>query len=229
MFSLNFSLMIASTLLTFIVFCVLYLWKRTTRAFRPVIVGAASFFVFAILSENVFYVFLSTFAEDSIAKIIKTPILYVAFGCSMAGIFEETGRYYAFKQVMPEYKERTSAIGYGIGHGGLELLLSGIIGLLLHTPAGFGVEMSLLWVGERIIALSGHVALSVIVFTGARTHRNYLFPLAILLHGIADIPIGLYKFGSISLPLCDLIFAGCVLVCCFFARLFWVRLSKQET
>jgi uncharacterized membrane protein YhfC len=228
LFSLNYSLIIASTALTLIIFFALYFWKRAAGGFRPIIVGAASFFVFAILSESILYIFLSTFAEDAVKKIIEHRILYVAFGCSMAGIFEETGRYYAFKQVMPEFKEPASALGYGIGHGGLELFLSGVVGLLMSAPAGFGAKMSLLWIGERIIALSGHIALSVIVFAGARTHRKYLFPAAVLLHAIADIPIGLYKFGSISLPVCDLIFAGFVLLCCFFAKLFWERLEREK-
>lgn len=41
----------------------------------------------------------------------------------MAGIFEETGRYIAFKVFLKKYDYRENAIAYGFGHGGIECII----------------------------------------------------------------------------------------------------------
>ena len=59
----------------------------------------------------------------------------------LAGVFEETGRFLAFKIVLKKFTHRRASISYGIGHGGFEsfyvgfqILSIGVIILLLNSP-----------------------------------------------------------------------------------------------
>jgi uncharacterized membrane protein YhfC len=47
-------------------------------------------------------------------------VAYMLYGALMAGIFEETGRFLAYKLVLKKRTNRETAISYGIGHGGFE-------------------------------------------------------------------------------------------------------------
>lgn len=48
-------------------------------------------------------------------------------GCLLAGVFEEVGRYLAFRFLLKRYTNRRDAVTYGIGHGGIEAIL--VLGL----------------------------------------------------------------------------------------------------
>lgn len=190
--------------------------KRTRGDVRPIIIGAATFFTFALLFEQVLHQVLILLLPSFQVHVAERPLYYVLYGCSMAAIFEEGGRYFAFTRIMPDYREIGAAISYGIGHGGLELLIAGIIGLTVSAHA-FAATESALWIFERCAALLGHVSLSVIVFTAAATQLKSLFLLAVFLHGVADVPIGLYRYGLIDLPACDALFGLAVFACCIIA------------
>lgn len=180
---------------------------------RPVVIGGVTFYVFALLLENVVHYILLIGIPDWESRVSASLFLYVLYGCSMAALFEESGRYYSFTRVLTSYKEPRAALGYGVGHGGLEMVLSGMLGLLLLRPESFTAMDSSLWVFERATALAGHSALSMIVFYGVQAGKKRYALLAVALHGIADIPIGLYKYGAVSLILCDALFAAAVLLC----------------
>ena len=52
---------------------------------------------------------------------------YTLIGCLLAGVFEEVGRYLAFRFLLKRYTNRRDAVTYGIGHGGIEAIL--VLGL----------------------------------------------------------------------------------------------------
>jgi uncharacterized membrane protein YhfC len=56
---------------------------------------------------------------------------------------------------------------------------------------------------ERLSAIMAHIGLSVLVFAAARKRgRFFLFPVAILLHAVLDVPAALYQQGLLTiLPL----------------------------
>lgn len=228
MFSCN--IFIAATCIVLAaLFCfILYLWiKRNKSEIKPIVVGMATFLMFSIIFENIAHTFFLTVAEERAQMISESFLLYLFYGCSMAGVFEETGRYFAFKYILPRDSTRTVAISYGIGHGGIELLLSGVLLLLISGPEKFGVSESFLWISERLIALLGHGALSIIVFVAVKRKYKSLLIVAIILHGIADIPIGLYKFGIINQFICCMIFAFLVSGCCLVARKCWKLVAEE--
>ena len=45
----------------------------------------------------------------------------------MAALFEETGRYIAFRIFLKNHTERETAVSYGLGHGGIECII--VLGL----------------------------------------------------------------------------------------------------
>ena len=58
---------------------------------------------------------------------IKMSIMGSVIGCLLAGVFEEVGRYLAFRFLLKRYTNRWDAVTYGIGHGGIEAIL--VLGL----------------------------------------------------------------------------------------------------
>lgn len=106
----------------------LIIWKIKTKAkLIPALVGALTFVVFALLLEQIFhYIFLVV--DSPVSRAIQSNTwLYGVYGGMMAGMFEETGRFFAFTVILKKWKEKKTAITYGIGHGGVESIL--VVGL----------------------------------------------------------------------------------------------------
>lgn len=110
-----FGLMIAAGLILPTVLCIWWLKTRHEK-FTSVLTGAMTFLIFALVLEStvhsiVFMVFPGI--KDNV-------VAYMLYGALMAGIFEETGRFLAYKLVLKKRTNRETAISYGIGHGGFE-------------------------------------------------------------------------------------------------------------
>lgn len=50
-------------------------------------------------------------------------VLYVIYAAAVAALFEENGRYLAFRFVLTKHPNKETAVTYGIGHGGIECIL----------------------------------------------------------------------------------------------------------
>ncbi len=106
---------------------VLLVWWRKTREAKllPFFVGAAVFVVFALVLEKMLHQ-VCVFGDNAISRAIAgSPYLYMLYGGLAAGVFEETGRYVAFRWLIGKrrYPERDTAVTYGVGHGGIEAML----------------------------------------------------------------------------------------------------------
>ena len=105
----------------------LIIWKKKTHApLMPAIVGAVTFAVFALGLEQIpAYLLLMT--DTKFAHTISNSLwLTYVIGGLLAGIFEETGRFIAYKFILKKYTGKEIAISYGIGHGGFESIFIGI-------------------------------------------------------------------------------------------------------
>ena len=108
-----------------IAFPVALVWwavKRYHLKLSTVFIGAAVFFVFAMVLESSVHAVVLKGPDG--ASITGNVWLYALYGGLMAGLFEETGRFLAMKLLMK--KEPLSAgpaVAYGLGHGGAEILL----------------------------------------------------------------------------------------------------------
>ncbi len=106
-------------------------WVKTRKEkFTTVLVGAATWFVFAIILEGIPKGILFNPALPFGKTVMESAVLYTALGALLAGIFEETGRLVAFKTVLKKRTNKETAISHGIGHGGFEaMFIMGITGL----------------------------------------------------------------------------------------------------
>lgn len=183
----------------------LFLHRRggTWRAF---LTGAAAFILFVIVLESILH---NLVLRSGAGPVIQGNIwLYGLYGGLAAGVFEETGRFLAFRFALRNHQSRITALSCGIGHGGAEaFLLAGltmagnlVLGQLYLHGAALPEELipsieallatppaTFLWAGlERLSAMAMHTALSVLVFAAVRTGKRRLFPAAILLHSALD-------------------------------------------
>lgn len=220
-----------------------FLKKRGAR-WGDFFTGAGIFFLFVMVLEALMHniVLLAT----PLGAVLQSNIwLYGLYGGLAAGIFEETGRFVAFRFLLKNQRSRMTALGYGAGHGGCEAILLLSVGyianiallvtaqsgaqppqevqasvqLLAETPA-----TTFLWAGiERLSAMTLHVALSVLVFASVtQPGKCGLFFAAVLLHAAMDF---LAVVSNASLPIA----ATELLVAAFAAGAAWfaARVYKQ--
>lgn len=117
------------------------IWWRKTRGAKltPFFVGALVFVVFAQVLEGLLHR-VCVLGDNPVARAIDAnPYLYMLYGALAAGIFEETGRYVAFRFLLSKkrFPERDTAVTYGIGHGGIESIL--LLGATLAVYAAIAL------------------------------------------------------------------------------------------
>ena len=110
-----FGLMIAAGLILPTVLCIWWL-KTHNEKFTSVLTGAMTFLIFALVLESIVH----SIVFMVFPGIKDNVVAYMLYGALMAGIFEETGRFLAYKLVLKKRTNRETAISYGIGHGGFE-------------------------------------------------------------------------------------------------------------
>lgn len=105
----------------------LILKLKTGCPIAPLIAGSVVFILFALVFERACNA-LVLGTDTALAKTINNSnFLYVFYAVLAAGVFEEMGRYVAFKLPLKKYTDKENAIMYGIGHGGTEsIILVGI-------------------------------------------------------------------------------------------------------
>lgn len=99
-----------------------WLIKKHKARLSTVLIGAATFFVFALILEAIVHQIVLN--GPSGAAIQGKTLYYALYGGLMAGLFEETGRFLSMKFLMKkEPAGSLPAIAYGAGHGGIEVIL----------------------------------------------------------------------------------------------------------
>ena len=118
-----------------------YLHRNKKADVLPFCVGCGVMLLFALILESIVHQLVlgkSPFGE----KILNNNWAYALYGGLMAGLFEETGRFIAFKTVLKKYRGRDiNALMYGAGHGGFEavVMLTGgmisniVLAIMLNT------------------------------------------------------------------------------------------------
>ena len=192
-----------------------FLRRRTGVKVTVFLIGGATFFLFAMVLEQLLHTVVLSAAGEALTANIW---LYALYGGLAAGLFEETGRYVAMKFFLKKQLSRQSALMYGAGHGGIEaILVLGVTSInnlslvALVSSSGFDSFLSMLsleesktliqglsvlwttpswqfYLGgiERILPVALHIALSVIVWRAVTDRRISFFLLAIGLHFLVD-------------------------------------------
>ena len=212
-----------------------YWRKRTGLGIVPFAAGALCFLLFAMGLEQVLHSFCLV-SDNPVSRVIKSsPWITALYGCLAAGICEESGRLFGFRLLLRRQKAREVSVAYGIGHGGIESILTLGLTYVILALASFGITMGdagtdemlrqtvsaassgtlLLAMFERAAAMVMHIGLSVLVFYAVnRPGKMYFFPIAVFLHALADFPVGLYQTGILSsMPLTEAaVFAGALII-----------------
>jgi uncharacterized membrane protein YhfC len=115
----------------------------------------------------------------------------------LAGIFEETARYILFKFFLKKARTWQEGILVGAGHGGVEAIILGVIGVLTVvnmvimrnadlSAMGVPAYMGLLGLAERVFAICLHISLSAMVLYSVAYKKPIWFWLAMLWHAFVD-------------------------------------------
>lgn len=112
-------LMIAIPVISFIY------WRKRHKQQTKIswlLAGAVGFLVSARVLELGIHYFC-IIADNPVSRFINgNTAAFVLYGITMAGVFEECGRYVILKYVMKKNRTCENAVLYGIGHGGIEIL-----------------------------------------------------------------------------------------------------------
>ena len=190
------SMAVSALVCAVIPFILLLVLKKTGADVLPFFTGFAVFMLFALVIEGAINYAVSK--TEFGGRMLQNLWAYAVYGGLMAGIFEETGRFIAFKTVL---RKRTgndlNALMYGAGHGGFEAIMTVSVTYLtyiaLMTVRSLGKLGSvvpqeameqlvpildqlcaaspsdfLLAIVERCSAIVIHISLSVIVWFGAK-------------------------------------------------------------
>lgn len=235
-----------------IVLCLL-LYKKQGAKLSSLAVGCASFFLFAMVLEQILHTIVLKSAGTAFTQNIW---LYALYGGLAAAVFEETGRYLMMKHLMKKTLDRKNALMYGVGHGGIEAFL--LVGVTYFTYIGTAVminngqmEASLPMIPaenleasiqsfiafanlpswqffmagiERMQAIALHMALSVIVYRALKTGSLRYFVIAMAMHFVVDF-VTLVATNFVSIPLVELIVFVMVVAVAFCA---WKLYQAEE-
>lgn len=189
--------------------------KKTKARMAMAVIGAATFFLFAMVLEQILHAIVLGVGGERITGNIW---IYGLYGGLAAGLFEEVGRFVAMRFAMKKQLNLPNALMYGVGHGGIEAIL--IVGLASVSnlvtsiminagtlEASLGAldqatkeatltQLSALWTTpsyqfflsgiERIVAVTLHIALSVLVFQAVKLGKKRYWFLAFAIHAGVD-------------------------------------------
>lgn len=129
------SLIITIVLMIAIPVVSLIYWRRKHRQQTNIgylIAGIIGFMVSArVLELGVHY--LCIINDNRISRFINSHTLaFVLYGITMAGVFEECGRYIVMKFILRKNRTAENAVLYGIGHGGIEILAVLLPSMILY-------------------------------------------------------------------------------------------------
>jgi uncharacterized membrane protein YhfC len=197
---------------------VVWLAARKKIKLGPVLWGVLLFVVFAIILEGQG---LHRLVLGSFPQLQSYPYLFAVYAGLAAGLFEETARLIGFKWLIRVREDENpyTGIAYGLGHGGIEAILLGgmasisnlIFALMVNAnavPAGLEAiaqqlattpsYLFLITGVERVLAMTIHLSLSMIVLKAVTDRKWGYYVLAIGLHTLINFPAGLYQAGFLQ-------------------------------
>ncbi|QSQ23513.1 YhfC family intramembrane metalloprotease [Pyxidicoccus parkwayensis] len=190
------------------------LWARRKLgvAWKVVGWGAAAFALSQLFTRVPLVQLLQYVLRDELKSSQVFMAVWMVILCVTAGLFEETARLLAFRGPLKDFRRWKDAVGFGVGHGGLEsaLLVGGmsVVALInmvalahmdpstLKVPPDVVEQVQkakdtfaamrwwepLLGAWERLAAMVFHVAMSVVVLQRFVRGQVRWYWLAVVLH-----------------------------------------------
>ncbi len=185
----------------------LILRRRWGLPMRLAWAGAATFVASQIVHIPTNSLISQAFDMPSQPLLVQAVILGLS-----AGVFEEVARYLAYRFWQKEARSWRDAVFFGMGHGGMESILTGALVALtlinviaisqapdpsaLGLPASTLSEVQAYWsmslggpvlaMAERVMAMTMQLSLSTLVVLCFRKSRIWPLFAAILWHAVAD-------------------------------------------
>ena len=138
---------LGAALSVIITLAIVLVWKiKKKEPFTTILVGAATFVLFALILEKTIQnalVFPTTMGlpDHAASQFINArPVLWALVLGLFPGVFEETGRFIAFKTVLKNRRNRETSISYGIGHGGIEGILTLTVTYITYIAYGIMIN-----------------------------------------------------------------------------------------
>ena len=221
-----------------------YLHRKRGARWFPFLIGAVFFILFALGLEQVFHWLV---ARSPLGAAVTGNIwLYALYGGLAAGIFEETGRFAAFKLALQDRWEPVTALSYGLGHGGIEAFI--LVGLTMIANLSIGLAYSggtlppegasaaeavisaptvlFFWAGvERLSALLLHGSHSVLVLAAVWAEKRWLYPAAVLTHAAVNF-IAVAGNNFLPVEITELLVLACSLLTAFWAAKVYRDLAR---
>ena len=99
----------------------IFFWRKSKGRWRFFLIGCIIFPVFVLILERTAHSLLLYGAPGAVLQ--GNIWLYAFYAGLMAGVFEECGRWLAFKLSLRWSRGPGDALMYGAGHGGIEAIL----------------------------------------------------------------------------------------------------------
>lgn len=248
-------LRILNTLLMVGIPCLLavILIRRGNDGFRPIGIGVAAFVLSQVghipFNQFVLLPALEGWGIGLTQSGWKLLVMGIAVGFS-AGIFEETARYLSFRFWLNKEPNMLLPIKYGVGHGGIEAFLLGILALYaliqVLTLGGegsldsFSPEQAdliraqilaywdvpwqhlLLGAWERVSAMIFHVGASLMVYKSVRKKKPSWLAIAVLGHTLLN------AFAVISSQKMDFVLVESILFIFSLGWLIWAWALRER-
>jgi uncharacterized membrane protein YhfC len=245
-----FTLTCLSLATLFIAALPIVLYRRLRGPFgfdwRDTVAGIAVFALFAMVIERVVNAYLLG-GNPATAALLHDPLYFVVYGALMAGLCEESGRYLAMKMLLrrkgiaPADAPPGTALAYGIGHGGAEAWLVGVLvqvqwivfavlanrGELDEHLSNLPVESAMrihlllgtlsptfagIFALERISAFVFQLMFTTLMWRGLRANWRGILPLAIVVHAVCDLPAVFFQAHLLSLISVDIAYVVAAIV-----------------
>ena len=146
---------LAASVCVVIPLVLLFYYKKKGAQVLPFFIGCAVFVVFALILEALVHNLVLKVLPVG-KTILGSTLLYALYGGLMAGLFEETGRFVAFRTVLKKrLGNDKNALMYGAGHGGIEAIL-----VLGTTYAGYivmGIMLNMGLADKLTAGLTGDI------------------------------------------------------------------------
>ena len=234
-----------------------YLTRKFSLPWKLVLAGALTFIASQVLHIPAVAGLTALFNNGTLPPVPESSrALFNAVVLGLlAGIFEETARWILFRFNLKNVKTWAEGVLVGVGHGGVEALLLGILGLVsvvsmitlrnvdpetLGLPPGqlelalqqmeafwnAPVYMAFLGLVERVFAITLHLALSVMVLYSVVYRKPVWFWIALLWHSFVDALV-VYLLPTVG----ELGIEGIVGICALISLgiLFWMRSKFTES
>lgn len=148
------------------VIAVIVFKKKKPDSWLPsAFIGAGTFIVFALILEQILHTVMIPILKDNI-------IIYSVYGALAAGVFEETGRFVAYKTLMRKHYTTKNAVLMGLGHGGIEAIIALGITLLAFLVL---VVMSNSMGIDKVMEMSSNVNAQAALKTQLEGLKEYNF------------------------------------------------------